>query len=153
LADDAAEGAKYRRPRAEERGLTGGGSADALGLGHEALRLAQDEGDRAQHLGAAAQDAGEHRDLAGGRDGRPADGLAQRVEQELAGLVANVGRAWGANTVLGYLVAGDGSRRLVAFDRVAAAPHRRTTARLTFTAPAGSYKLVVGDLSRPIRVG
>jgi beta-glucosidase len=67
--------------------------------------------------------------------------------------VANVGRAWGADTVLGYLVAGDGSRRLVAFDRVAAARHRRTTARLTFTAPAGSYKLVVGDLSRPIRVG
>ena len=42
---------------------------------------------------------------------------------------------------------------LVAFDRVAAGPHRRDTARLTFSAPAGSYKLVVGDLSRPIRVG
>jgi hypothetical protein len=41
----------------------------------------------------------------------------------------------------------------VAFDRVAAGPHRRDTARLTFSASAGSYKLVVGDLSRPIRVG
>ena len=55
--------------------------------------------------------------------------------------------------ILAFLVAGDGSRRLVAFDRVAAAPHRRATARLSFSAPAGSYKLVVGDLSRPIRVG
>jgi beta-glucosidase len=67
--------------------------------------------------------------------------------------VANVGRRWGQNTVLAFLVAGDGSRRLVAFDRVAAGPHRRATARLAFSAPAGSYKLVVGDLSRPIRVG
>jgi beta-glucosidase len=67
--------------------------------------------------------------------------------------VANVGRSWGANTVLAFLVSGDGSRRLVAFERVAAGPHRRDTARLTFSAPAGSYRLVVGDLSRPIRVG
>jgi beta-glucosidase len=67
--------------------------------------------------------------------------------------VANVGRRPGANTVLAFLVAADGSRRLVAFDRVVAGKHRRTTAHLTFSAPAGSYKLVVGDLSRPIRVG
>jgi beta-glucosidase len=67
--------------------------------------------------------------------------------------VANAGRSWGQNTVLAFLVSGDGSRRLVAFDRVAAGPHRRATARLTFSAPAGSYKVVVGDLSRPIRVG
>ena len=59
---------------------------DALGLGHEALGLAQDEGDRAQDLGALSQDAGVDRDLAGGRDGRAADGLAQRLEQQVAGL-------------------------------------------------------------------
>ena len=64
-----------------------------------------------------------------------------------------MGRSWGQNTVLAFLVAGDGSRRLVAFDRVAAGPHRRDTARLTFSAPAGSYRLVVGDLSRRIWVG
>ena len=67
--------------------------------------------------------------------------------------VANVGHRPGGNTVLAFLVSGDGSRRLVAFDRVVAGEHRRATARLTFSAPAGSYKLVVGDLSRPIRVG
>jgi beta-glucosidase len=67
--------------------------------------------------------------------------------------VASVGHRPGANTVLAFLVAGDGSRRLVAFDRVVAGPGRRATARLAFSAPAGSYKLVVGDLSRPIRVG
>jgi beta-glucosidase len=67
--------------------------------------------------------------------------------------VANVGRSWGASSVLAFLVSGDGSRRLVAFDRVAAGPHRSDTARLTFSAPAGSYRLVVGDLSRTIRVG
>ena len=67
--------------------------------------------------------------------------------------VANVGHQPGTDTVLAFLVANDGSRRLVAFDRVDASRHRRGTARLTFSAPAGSYKLVVGDLSRPIRVG
>ena len=67
--------------------------------------------------------------------------------------VANVGHRPGANTVLAFLVSGDGSRRLVAFDRVVAGKHRRATAHLTFSAPAGSYQLVVGDLSRPIRVG
>jgi beta-glucosidase len=67
--------------------------------------------------------------------------------------VANVGRRPGTDTVLAFLVAGDGSRRLVAFDRVEPGRHRRGTARLTFSAPAGSYKLVVGDLSRPLRVG
>jgi beta-glucosidase len=67
--------------------------------------------------------------------------------------VANVGRRPGTDTVLAFLVAGDGSRRLVAFDRVEPGRHRRATARLTFSAPAGSYKLVVGDLSRPLRVG
>jgi beta-glucosidase len=67
--------------------------------------------------------------------------------------VASVGHRPGGNTVLAFLVAGDGSRRLVAFDRVVAGPGRRATARLSFSAPAGSYKLVVGDLSRPIRVG
>ena len=59
----------------------------------------------------------------------------------------------GTDTVLAFLVAGDGSRRLVAFDRVEPGRHHRGTAHLTFSAPAGSYKLVVGDLSRPIRVG
>jgi beta-glucosidase len=78
-------------------------------------------------------------------------GAGQRITASVD--VANVGRSWGANSVLAFLVAGDGSRRLVAFDRVAAGPHRRDTARLTFSAPAGSYRLVVGDLSRPIRVG
>ena len=67
--------------------------------------------------------------------------------------VANVGRQAGGDTVLAFLVAGDGGRRLVAFDRVVAGPGRRATARLAFSAPAGSYRLVVGDLSRPIRVG
>jgi beta-glucosidase len=67
--------------------------------------------------------------------------------------VANVGRRAGGNTVLAFLVASDGGRRLVAFDRVFAGAHRRATAHLTFSAPAGSYRLVVGDLSRPIRVG
>jgi beta-glucosidase len=67
--------------------------------------------------------------------------------------VANVGRSDATDTVLAFLVAGDGSRRLVAFDRVDPGHHRRATARLTFNAPAGSYKLVVGNLSRPIRVG
>ena len=67
--------------------------------------------------------------------------------------VANVGRSAGTDTVLAFLVAGDGSRRLVAFDRVEPGRHHRGTAHLTFSAPAGSYKLVVGDLSRPIRVG
>ena len=67
--------------------------------------------------------------------------------------VANVGHQPGTDTVLAFLVASDGSRRLVAFDRVDASRHRRGTARLAFSAPAGSYKLVVGDLSRPIRVG
>jgi len=67
--------------------------------------------------------------------------------------VANVGHRPGTDTVLAFLVAGDGSRRLVAFDRVEPGRHHRGTAHLTFSAPAGSYKLVVGDLSRPIRVG
>jgi beta-glucosidase len=69
--------------------------------------------------------------------------------------VANVGHRPGTDTVLAFLVANDGSRRLVAFDRVDTdtGHHGRGTARLTFSAPAGSYKLVVGDLSRPIRVG
>ena len=67
--------------------------------------------------------------------------------------VVNVGHQPGTDTVLAFLVASDGSRRLVAFDRVDATRHRRGTARLAFSAPAGSYKLVVGDLSRPIRVG
>jgi beta-glucosidase len=67
--------------------------------------------------------------------------------------VANVGHRPGTDTVLAFLVAGDGSRRLVAFDRVEPGHHRPATAHLTFSAPAGSYKLVVGDLSRPIRVG
>ncbi len=67
--------------------------------------------------------------------------------------VANVGHRPGTDTVLAFLVAGDGSRRLVAFDRVAPGRHHRGTAHLTFSAPAGSYKLVVGDLSRPLRVG
>ena len=78
-------------------------------------------------------------------------GPGERVDASVD--VANVGRRPGADTVLAFLVASDGSRRLVAFDRVVASPHRSTTARLTFRAPAGSYKLVVGDLSRPIRVG
>jgi beta-glucosidase len=69
--------------------------------------------------------------------------------------VANVGHRPGTDTVLAFLVSGDGSRRLVAFDRVDAGHHRHGggTAHLTFSAPAGSYKLVVGNLSRPIRVG
>jgi beta-glucosidase len=67
--------------------------------------------------------------------------------------VTNVGHQPGTDTVLAFLVANDGSRRLVAFDRVDASRHRRGTARLRFSAPTGSYKLVVGDLSRPIRVG
>jgi beta-glucosidase len=69
--------------------------------------------------------------------------------------VDNVGHGPGTDTdtVLAFLVAGDGSRRLVAFDRVEPGRHHGGTARLTFSAPAGSYKLVVGDLSRPIRVG
>jgi beta-glucosidase len=67
--------------------------------------------------------------------------------------VANVGHRPGTDIVLAFLVAGDGSRRLVAFDRVEPGRHHRGTAHLTFSAPAGSYKLVVGDLSRPIRVG
>jgi beta-glucosidase len=67
--------------------------------------------------------------------------------------VANVGHQPGTDTVLAFLVAGDGSRRLVAFDRVEPGRHHRGIAHLTFSAPAGSYKLVVGDLSRPIRVG
>jgi beta-glucosidase len=67
--------------------------------------------------------------------------------------VANVGHRPGTDTVLAFLVAGDGSRRLVAFDRVEPGHHHRGTAHLTFSAPAGSYRLVVGDLSRPIRVG
>jgi hypothetical protein len=41
----------------------------------------------------------------------------------------------------------------MAFDRVDLSRHRRGIAHLTFGAPAGSYKLVVGDLSRPLRVG
>jgi beta-glucosidase len=67
--------------------------------------------------------------------------------------VANVGHRPGTDTVLAFLVAGDGSRRLVAFDRVEPGRHHRGTAHLTFSAPAGSYRLVVGDLSRPLRVG
>ena len=67
--------------------------------------------------------------------------------------VANVGHRPGTDTVLAFLVAGDGSRRLVAFDRVDTGRHRRGTAHLAFSAAAGSYKLVVGDLSRSIRVG
>jgi beta-glucosidase len=67
--------------------------------------------------------------------------------------VANVGRSAGTDTVLAFLVSGDGSRRLVAFDRVEPGRHHGGTAHLTFSAPAGSYKLVVGDLSRPLRVG
>jgi hypothetical protein len=67
--------------------------------------------------------------------------------------VANVGHRPATDTVLAFLVAADGSRRLVAFDRVEPGRHRPGTAHLTFSAPAGSYKLVVGDLSRPIRVG
>jgi len=67
--------------------------------------------------------------------------------------VANVGHRPGTDTVLAFLVSGDGSRRLVAFDRVEPGRHHHGTAHLTFSAPAGSYKLVVGDLSRPLRVG
>jgi beta-glucosidase len=78
-------------------------------------------------------------------------GPGERVDASVN--VTNAGRRAGANTVLAFLVASDGSRRLVAFDRIFAWPHRRATAHLTFSAPAGSSKLVVGDLSRPIRVG
>jgi hypothetical protein len=77
--------------------------------------------------------------------------LGQRISASVD--VVNVGHRPGSDTVLAFLVAGDGSRRLVAFDRVEPGRHRGGTAHLAFSAPAGSYKLLVGDLSRPIRVG
>jgi hypothetical protein len=156
-----------------------------LWLGDEALRLAQHEGDGPQDLGALAEDAREDGDLAGGGDGRAPDGVAQRLEQQVAGLgqLAADEDALGASrlqvpatTLPRARPASAITRRqptspawawrttwrrvrrgaeavLVAFDRVVAGPGRRATARLAFSAPAGSYKLVVGDLSRPIRVG
>jgi beta-glucosidase len=57
--------------------------------------------------------------------------------------VRNVGKRAGDHTVLAFLVASDGSRRLAGFTRVHLDPHRQTTARLTLSAPPGGDRVVV----------
>ena len=59
-------------------------------------------------------------------------------------IVRNIGKRTGDRTVLAFLVAPDGTRRLAAFTRVHLRRGEQTKARLTFTPPSGPFRVVVG---------
>jgi beta-glucosidase len=71
--------------------------------------------------------------------------------------VRNAGALAGDDTVLAFVERSDGTRKLVAFDRVDPRPRATQTARLTFQPSSlglgpGVYRLVAGDQTRTITV-